>query len=161
MKLTKEQKDNSIGRLWEITEACYTGAELPELPFFKMCVDSGDVFVNWPSRAIPQEGGDAASSGRLVGYALVNTDWNSDSPRPLLRSIAVLRWHRGLGHASDLLEEIANYYKTRDAKEIILHCKQNNVTAQRLYLSHGYLVTHVLRNYYAPEGDGLEMRKIL
>ena len=149
MKLTKEQKDNSIGRLWEITEACYTGAELPELPFFKMCVDSGDVFVN------------TADEGRLVSYALVNTDWNSDSPRPLLRSIAVLRCHRGKGQASDLLEELANYYKTRDAKEIILHCKQDNVTAQRLYLSHGYLVTHVLRNYYAPEGDGLEMRKIL
>ena len=150
MKLTKEQKDNSIGRLWEITEACYTGAELPELPFFKMCVDSGDVFVN----AVEVD-------NLIVGYALVNTDWNSDSPRPLLRSIAVLKWQRGLGHASDLLEELANYYKTRDAKEIILHCKQDNVTAQRLYLSHGYLVTHVLRNYYAPEGDGLEMRKIL
>ena len=149
MKLTKEQKDNSIGRLWEITEMCYTGAELPEFSFFKMCVDSGDVFVN------------TADEGRLVSYALVNTDWNSDSPRPLLRSIAVLRWQRGFGHASRLLEEIANYYKTRDVKEIILQCKQNNVTAQRLYLSHGYLVTHVLRNYYAPEGDGLEMRKIL
>ena len=148
MKLTKEQKDNSIGRLWEITEACYTGAELPEFSFFKMCVDSGDVFVN-------------AVEERVTCYALVNTDWNSDSPRPLLRSIAVLRWHRGKGQASDLLEELANYYKTRDAKEIILHCKQDNVTAQRLYLSHGYLVTHVLRNCYAPEGDGLEMRKIL
>ena len=149
MKLTKEQKDNSIGFLWEITKMCYTGAELPEFSFFKLCVDNGDVFVN------------TADEGRLVGYALVNTNWDSDSPRPLLRSIAVLKWQRGLGHASDLLEEIANYYKTRDAKEIILHCKQDNVTAQRLYLSHGYLVTHVLRNYYAPEGDGLEMRKIL
>ena len=148
MKLTKEQKDKYIGRLWDITEVCYTGAELPEFPFFKMCVDSGDVFVN-------------AVEERFTCYALVNTDWNSDSPRPLLRSIAVLKWHRGFGHAGNLLEEIANYYKTRDAKEIILHCKQNNVTAQRLYLSHGYLVTHVLRNYYAPEGDGLEMRKIL
>ena len=148
MKLTKEQKDKYIGRLWDITEVCYTGAELPEFPFFKMCVDSGDVFVN-------------AVEERFTCYALVNTDWNSDSPRPLLRSIAVLGWQRGLGHASDLLEELANYYKTRDAKEIILHCKQDNVTAQRLYLSHGYLVTHVLRNYYAPEGDGLEMRKIL
>ncbi len=149
MKLTDEQKDKYIGRLWGITEMCYTGTELPELPFFKRCVKFGDVFVN------------AADEERLVGYALVNTDWNSDSPRPLLRSIAVLRWQRGFGHASRLLEEIANYYKTRDVKEIILHCKQDNVTAQRLYLSHGYLVTHVLRNYYAPEGDGLEMRKIL
>ena len=150
MKLTKEQKDKYIGLLWEITEACYTGAELPKLPFFKMCVDSGDVFVN----AVEVD-------NRIASYALVNTNWNSDSPRPLLRSIAVLKWQRGLGHASGLLEEIADYYKTRDAKEIILYCKQDNVTAQRLYLSHGYLVTHVLRNYYAPEGDGLEMRKIL
>ena len=149
MKLTKEQKDKYIYRLWDITEMCYTGAELPEFSFFKLCVDNGDVFVN------------TADEGRLVSYALVNTDWNSDSPRPLLRSIAVLRWQRGFGHASRLLEEIANYYKTRDVKEIILYCKQNNVTAQRLYLKHGYLVTHVLRNYYAPEGDGLEMRKIL
>jgi GNAT superfamily N-acetyltransferase len=148
MKLTKEQKDKYIGRLWDITEVCYTGAELPGFPFFKMCVDSGDVFVN-------------AVEERFTCYALVNTDWNSDSPRPLLRSIAVLRWHRGKGQASGLLEEIADYYKTRDAKEIVLHCKRDNVTAQRLYLSHGYLVTHVLRNYYAPEGDGLEMRKIL
>ena len=149
MKLTKEQKDKYIYRLWDITEMCYTGAQLPEFSFFKLCVDSGDAFVN------------TADEGRLVSYALVNTDWNSDSPRPLLRSIAVLRWQRGFGNASRLLEEIANYYKTRDVKEIILYCKQNNVTAQRLYLKHGYLVTHVLRNYYAPEGDGLEMRKIL
>ena len=150
MKLTKEQKDKYIYRLWDITEMCYTGAQLPVFSFFKMCVDSGDVFVN----AVEVD-------NRIASYALVNTDWNSDSPRPLLRSIAVLRWQRGFGHASRLLEEIANYYKTRDVKEIILHCKQNNVTAQRLYLKHGYLVTHVLRNYYAPEGDGLEMRKIL
>lgn len=148
MKLTEQQKSEQLGRLWEITENVYTGAQLPTREFFNQCVSSGDVFAEW----IP-------SGGRIIGYALVNRDW-ADDPKSLLRSIAVVKAWRSHGIASRLLAEIEIYYKALGSRALILHCKVDN-PAQTLYFRHGYRVTHVLRRYYQEEGDGLEMRRDL
>lgn len=148
MKLTNQQKSEQLGRLWEITETVYTGAQLPTREFFNQCVSSGDVFVEW------------SPGSRILGYALVNGDFRADDPTPLLRSIAVVKSWRSHGIGSRLLAEIEGYYSARGCRSIILHCKTDN-PAQTLYFKHGYRVTHVLRRYYQEEGDGLEMRREL
>jgi ribosomal protein S18 acetylase RimI-like enzyme len=137
-----------IDQLWNITCACYMGVELPARWFFEDCVRSGEVFVEYEGLL-------------LAGYALVNTWWCADYVNPLLRSIAVLPNFRCLGIASNLLNELEAYYKTKEAKQLVLHVKVGNVNAQRLYLKHGWEVKAIQRGWYASEGDGLEMRKTL
>jgi GNAT superfamily N-acetyltransferase len=141
MKLTAEQKEQFELRLWNITELCYNSVEVPTREFFKRCVRQGDVFLDYNS------------------YALVTADWG-DERTPLLRSIATPPKCRGMGRASALLDEIAIFYRGQNCKEIVLHCKVDN-PAQRLYFKKGYRVTAVLRGYYKPEGNGLEMRLVL
>lgn len=145
MKLTDEQKAQYEPDLWKITESCYTGVEVPERELFRRCVKQGDVFVYFFNHAI-------------IGYALY-TDKASYSA--LLRSVAVLPALQKDGVGESLLRESAEYYKGQDFRSITLHCKVDNADAQRLYLKLGWRVTAVLRNYYKPEGDGLEMRKAL
>ena len=140
MKLSDDEKMKLEPRLWEITDACYDGVELPSRLFFRQCVASGDVFVGGTSP---------------VSYALVTPGWG-DERCPLIRSIATLPAHRGLGEAERLLWELADFYRIQGAQQIVLHCKTDN-PAQTLYFAMGYRVTAILRGYYKPEGNGLRV----
>jgi ribosomal protein S18 acetylase RimI-like enzyme len=152
MKLSDTEKMEQEPRLWEITAACYTGVQLPARLDFGRFLKHGDVFVIYNCN-------DYGDYGELVSYALVTPGWGDDAT-PLIRSIATEPKSRGNGHAMSLLTEIAGFYRVQDIRQIILHCKSDN-PAQTLYFKAGYRVTAILRNYYRPEGDGLEMRKIL
>jgi len=146
MKLSEDGKWKDLARLWDITEACYTGVELPTREMFERIVKGGDVFIcpGWTT-----------SRPQPIGYALI-----TPNSSPLLVSLAVMPVDRGYGVGKELLQEIAAYYRSWGAHEIVLHCKTDN-PAQTLYFKEGYRVTAYLRNYYKPEGDGLEMRKML
>ena len=146
MKLSDTEKMEQEPRLWEITAACYTGVQLPARLDFGRFLKHGDVFVTH-------------EYDEIASYALVTPGWGDDAT-PLIRSIATEPKYRGNGHAGSLLNELASFYKVQDIRQIILHCKSDN-PAQTLYFKAGYRVTAILRNYYRPEGDGLEMRKIL
>ena len=146
MKLSDTEKMEQEPRLWEITAACYTGVQLPARLDFGRFLKHGDVFVRY-------------DYDELASYALVTPGWGDDAT-PLIRSIATYPQYRGEGHATVLLTEVADFYRVQDIRQIILHCKSDN-PAQTLYFKAGYRVTAILRNYYRPEGDGLEMRKIL
>lgn len=150
MKLTTAQKQDWLPRLWDITLKCYSGAELPLRSFFEECVMDGDVWT-------VHGGGELGTNYEIVGYALCSGVYPTG---PLLRSVAVLPEWRGQGLGGFLLKEIEKYFKTQSAVKIILHCKVDN-PAQKLYFDAGYRVTARIRNYYAPEGDGLEMERIL
>lgn len=151
MKLSNEQKSDWLPRIWEITRACYSGAEFPDASFFNRCVKDGDVWT-------VHGGGELGTNYEIVGYALASTDVYSDGS-PLLRSIAVMPEWRGQGLGRFLLDEINKYYAGR-VPRILLHTKIDN-PAQKLYFDAGYRVRTRLKNYYAPEGDGLEMEKAL
>ena len=148
MKVSNEDKQELMDRLWFITEACYTGVEVPKESFFRQVVREGDVFV-----ALDFD-------GMVVAYALLTPDYFPGPRKPLLRSIAVLPDYRKRGLGRFLLDEIATYYTGQASHGILLHCKVGN-PAQKLYFDAGYRVRAYLRNYYAPEGDGLEMEKVL
>jgi ribosomal protein S18 acetylase RimI-like enzyme len=130
--------------LWGITTACYSGAELPSRGYFTKCVDAGQVWV-------------VTADVKTVGYALCNSVLSTG---PLLRSIAVLREYRGRGLGREMLDEIAEYFALNHAEKITLHCKVDN-PAQKLYFDAGYRVMDRIKDYYAPEGDGLTMEKML
>ena len=144
MKLTEQQKRELEPELWDITQRCYTGVEVPDRGYFERVVLQGDVWVVIPI-------------ARIAGYALVTPDYQ---PCPLLRSIAVIPERRKQGIGLRLLEQVAEHYRTRAVSKIILHCKVDN-PAQKLYFDAGYRVRTRIVNYYAPEGDGLEMELVL
>jgi ribosomal protein S18 acetylase RimI-like enzyme len=150
MKLTNAQKRDWLPRLWDITLKCYTGAQLPCPSFFEECVTFGDVWT-------VHDGGELGTEYEIVGYALCNNVYPTG---PLLRSVAVLPEWRGRGLGGFLLREIEKYFNVRGANKIVLHCKVDN-PAQKLYFNAGYRVTARIKNYYAPEGDGLEMERVL
>lgn len=144
MKLTHEgQKKIYFNRLWDITVQSYSLTQTPTEEKFSRVLKEGDVFV-------------ADSEEGTVGYALV-----SPSPgTPFLRSIAVYSAYRGRGFGSALLNEVADFYRAKGCSRLLLHVMVHN-PAQKLYFANGYRVTKVLKDYYAPEGDGLEMEKVL
>lgn len=152
MKLSDTEKMEQEPRLWEITAECYTGVQLPARLDFGRFLKHGDVFVIYDYTV-------SFAEIEIASYALVTPGWGDDAT-PLIRSIATYPQYRGEGHATVLLTEVADFYRVQDIKRIILHCKSDN-PAQTLYFKAGYRVTAILRNYYRPEGDGLEMRKIL
>src|SRR5271157_5149700 len=141
MRLTGEQKSELMDRLWEMTLQAYTGVEVPPRGVFETAVMMGDVFV-W-------------GSFKIYGFAIVST-----VSEPFLWSIVVGPRYRKQGIGGVLLVEIAQFYRSLGKKSIRLTCKVDN-PSQRLYFTMGYRVTALLINYYRPEGDGLEMRKIL
>lgn len=128
--------------LWDITAACYTGVQVPDRHQFREAVIAGDVWI-W------------VDEGNIVGYAIVQEDWNGFQ-NPVLRSIAVLPKYQGKGIGRCLLSEVEGFYRNRPYDKIVLHVKFDN-PAQCLYFKAGYRVTRILKDYYAPEGDGLEM----
>jgi GNAT superfamily N-acetyltransferase len=148
MKLSREEQILREPELWEVTKACYSGVEIPLRSLFTQCVYGGDVWV---------ETNPASVGNKIIAYALVT---GQEMNSPVLRSIAVLPNFRRIGRGERLLNEITDYYKKTGKTSIVLHCKVDN-PAQTLYFKKGYRVTSLLRNYYRPEGDGLEMRKIL
>ena len=149
--LNDQQKAEYLDRLWEITKACYSGVELPTREDFNRLVKTGDVWVYWfttPNQHLTS----------IKGYALAQRDYVGGTP--LLISIAVLEEHRKHGAGGLLLTTMENEYRAMGIRAILLHCKVDN-SAQVLYFKTGYRVTAVLRDYYRPEGNGLEMRKTL
>lgn len=151
MKLTTEQKTQWLPRLWEITQQCHTTTELPTRAFFEQCVYDGHV---WTAHG----GGELDTKYEIVGYVLCNDVYYNG---PLLRNIVVMPEWRGQGLGMFLLKEIEKYFKDKGGVEALtLHCKVDN-PAQKLYFDAGYRVVSRLADYYAPEGDGLKMEKIL
>ena len=146
MKLSEYEKIKYFDRLWEITETCYTGIECPDRMMFDRLMRQGVAFIWY-----------YGTPDSIQGYALVTPD---PSWAPLLVSIAVMPSFQGVGVGKMILREVSNYYRSQGRQQIVLHCKTDN-PAQILYFKEGYRVTAYLRNYYKPEGDGLEMRKML
>lgn len=157
MKLTWPLRPLVLDQLWYVTTLCYSGVELPTRLDFDRMVRKCDVFVREYGSGLVGYG--SGLVGGIAGYALVDPS-SGDLP-PLLLSIAVMPLRQGTGIGKDILREVTICYLAQKRKQIVLRVKTDNATAQVLYLKEGYRVTAYLRNYYKPEGDGLEMRKIL
>jgi ribosomal protein S18 acetylase RimI-like enzyme len=67
--------------------------------------------------------------------------------------------NRHMGCGSRMLDEVIEHYKSNTG--IALTCKTSNVPAQILYLVKGFRPVRVMPRYYAQEGDGVLMRRII
>jgi ribosomal-protein-alanine N-acetyltransferase len=91
----------------------------------------------------------------VVGYAgLVATGHQAD-----VQTLAVAADRRGAGLGRVLLDELLAEARRRDAGEVLLEVRAENVAAQALYARAGFEQIAVRRGYYRPGGtDALVLR---
>ncbi|KOV59464.1 ribosomal protein S18-alanine N-acetyltransferase [Streptomyces sp. MMG1121] len=99
----------------------------------------------------------AEEEGRIVGYAgLVSSGDQAD-----VQTIAVARDHQGTGLGGRLLTELLRAATDFECHEVLLECRVDNVSAQRLYERFGFEPIGFRRGYYQPGNvDALVMRLI-
>ncbi len=95
----------------------------------------------------------AFSEDNLVGYLIASTIFDESE---LLR-LAVLPEFRGCGLAKKML----SYYSTstQQCQKFYLEVEEDNEPAKTLYLSFGYVVYHIRKNYYSNGTSALLMKR--
>jgi ribosomal protein S18 acetylase RimI-like enzyme len=101
-------------------------------------------------------------TGHVIAFSFLSVKFGN----PYVWIIATAESSRGEGHAGWLLSYMESHLRNfpspvTEGGVIWLTVHQENIAAQRLYLSHGYRVTNYLRAYYGSGDDGLEMTKSL
>jgi [ribosomal protein S18]-alanine N-acetyltransferase len=96
----------------------------------------------------------AQEDGQLVGYAgLLDAGAQAD-----VVTIAVTRSHQGHGTGGALLAALLAEARRRGCLEVFLEVRVDNLRAQQLYRSRGFVQVGVRRGYYQPSGtDALVM----
>lgn len=99
----------------------------------------------------------AVEGDEVVGSAmcLLSTDRREGK----IASIAVLRSHRGRGVGALLLEECENVFRSHDLSRYTLEVEAENQPALSLYLSRGYEIKGIIRNFYGKDRDAYCMEK--
>mmetsp|Transcript_25843 Transcript_25843/g.63595 ORF Transcript_25843/g.63595 Transcript_25843/m.63595 type:complete len:178 (-) Transcript_25843:365-898(-) len=103
----------------------------------------------------------AEANGKIVGYVLAKLDEDSKEVHGHITSLAVLRTHRKLGIAANLM--IAAHAAMQgvfSAQYCSLHVRVSNKAAIHLYADTlGYAQNDVEAKYYADGEDAYDMRK--
>ncbi|HLT66702.1 MAG TPA: ribosomal protein S18-alanine N-acetyltransferase [Microbacterium sp.] len=91
----------------------------------------------------------AEDDGRLTGYAgLRHLPGGSDSD---VQTIAVAADARGRGLGRELLQELLDTARTRNAREVFLEVRADNPAARGLYESEGFVEIGRRARYYQPD----------
>merc|ERR1711972_1150044 len=87
---------------------------------------------------------------------------DAESPHGHITSLAVLRTHRKLGIASELMRASMNVMEeTFDAEYVSLHVRYTNRAAFTLYSQTlGFEINDIEKGYYADKEDAYDMRKM-
>ena len=71
--------------------------------------------------------------------------------------IAVHEEHRRKGCATEILQKLLAHAVVHGGKEVFLEVNENNVAACKLYMAHGFKISHMRKNYYT-NGHALILR---
>jgi ribosomal protein S18 acetylase RimI-like enzyme len=143
MKLSDREKDRDmLTRLLAISDKSFAGIERPSYDVFRDHFNDSDVFVD--------------STLTPGAFAIV-----TDRGGPYVWSIAVQPSLRKQGVGAALMRDVIAYYRNQEQMHLSLTCKVDNVPAQILYLKTGFRPVRVMKDYYAKEGDGVLMRRII
>lgn len=87
--------------------------------------------------------------GRIRGYGGVRTP--KSAPDADIQTIALAEDARGRGQGRMLLRGLLDIAADHDVREVFLDVREDNVVAQRLYASEGFVPIGRRPNYYAAE----------
>lgn len=97
----------------------------------------------------------AEAGDRIVGYAGLAASGDLAD----VQTIAVARDHQGTGLGGRLLTDLLRAATTFECAEVMLECRVDNVSAQKLYERFGFEPIGFRRGYYQPGNvDALVMR---
>ncbi|MFF4837120.1 ribosomal protein S18-alanine N-acetyltransferase [Streptomyces sp. NPDC001315] len=97
----------------------------------------------------------AEAGDRVVGYAGLAASGDLAD----VQTIAVARDHQGTGLGGRLLTELLRAATAFECAEVMLECRVDNLSAQRLYERFGFEPIGFRRGYYQPGNvDALVMR---
>jgi ribosomal protein S18 acetylase RimI-like enzyme len=145
--LLDEEKEERMSEIWNMTEECFPEPQTPLMYKVEQCVRKGDVWMYATVPLLPS-----------VGHAIV-TEWGQQTVK--IRQICVREQWRGKGIGGEIIDLMKVYYKNKGMTKIFLDVRQDNGTAQRLYLRQGFRFTRVLVDKYGPGEDGAEMETTL
>lgn len=97
----------------------------------------------------------AEVNGEVVGYAVGALM----KRRGHVLSLAVHPSHRRKGVGSRLMEALEEVFKSKEAREVELEVREDNVEARMFYEKLGYRSVGRLRHYYSNGSDAIAYRK--
>ncbi len=95
----------------------------------------------------------AEIDGEMVGYAAIA---DREDGHVRLVSIAVIPSRREQGVGRELLRRVRGHAAARNCGRISLEVRMSNVPAINLYLSSGYRIKGILKDYYSKGSEGPE-----
>ncbi|CAE8623441.1 unnamed protein product [Polarella glacialis] len=115
--------------------------------------------LSWPQLPHVAVDGD----NRIVGYVLAKMEEDTEEVHGHITSLAVLRSHRKLGIATNLMRASINAMEECFQSEFVsLHVRYTNRAAFTLYSQTlGFEIQDVEKGYYADKEDAYDMRKML
>jgi len=122
-------------------------------------------YLSWPHLIYVAEEGSGSSkrvggSGRIVGYVLAKMEEDAAVPHGHITSLAVLRSHRKLGLATQLMQATQRaMQQVFGAQYCSLHVRRSNTAAFHLYSQTlGFAIHDIESKYYADGEDAYDMR---
>lgn len=88
---------------------------------------------------------------KIVGYVCVKR-YETLADGLYIEQIAVIKNHQRLGVGRRLLEEVLEYAKNRQYRNVYANCKKHNYASQRLFASLGFEEFHMSKDCYAGIG---------
>ncbi len=105
-------------------------------------------------------GAAAKLNDKIIGFYIADSVVGDST----LMDICVAPEHQGNGYGKALLNQYLNHAKKLDCLTLFLEVRSSNISAQMLYINHGYIETGRRTGYY-PKAIGYEdaiiMRKDL
>jgi len=143
--MVRKASERDIPQLLRIEEECFGNEKFtPET--IRAFVLRSDTFVLM-----------AIEDRELLGSAMCIV--SNEASEGKIASIAVLRRYRGMGIGSALLEACENEFHSRDLRRYSLEVETENEPAITLYLSTGYEVKGVIKDFYSVGRDAYCMEK--
>ena len=111
-----------------------------------------DEFEKYPEGSFVAE-----ENGEVAGFMIGKISGN----RGTLKLIAVNQAYRGKGVGNSLMENIFNYFKENNIKEVVAHSRIHNKAGCAFLKSFGLEIVETIKNYYLDGEDAYSMVKKL
>jgi ribosomal protein S18 acetylase RimI-like enzyme len=139
--------DKHFDDIKRISDESFTGMECPNAETLRYHYNCGELFVRMMTHPTLES--------EIISYVIVTMSGGE----PYVWSLATKKEFRGMGIASALLNDVAEWHRLKGDRFLELMVHPDN-PAQKLYFDRGFRVIRVVPRYYGAV-NGLRMRRVL